>query len=540
MWGNLAQQRIRAAERDLASGRVDEAYRLASAPDLAESPRVQAMIQEIGERLFQRAEEHFKSGRYSEAISDLEKAGRGGVAPERISDLRTLIEGAVRSEVKDEHERRKRLDEAEQKLARGSLRGAEQILHGAPTGDSKVERLLAEAAERRRRGRELLDEVGSYLERSHWGMAVRRFLDAWGLDPQSPEAAEWEKTLVEKITSSVRSRLDGGDVRGAFEEYKLLAGIGESRAEKQSVRAMMEALAKAAGFLRNGDYEQARRSVLSLQHLLPNATWVRPVCEQLKQVDEAVTELHGGPLGLVPTADGGIRKSDFPKTTEVPASAKHSPVPKVYSPNDETLVSPPPRVDAGAGLPDKMLLIIDGSGSYLIVRSPRMTIGRAACEHPADIPITADLSERHAEIVRNEDDYFLFAQQDVRVGDQPVRQHLFQNGDKIILGRKVKMTFHVPSRKTATAVLDLGHLRLPRDVRRVILFDRVATIGRSSSSHVVVPTAKDEIVLFERDGRMWLKQQSRGSDDPGIEIAMRRPIEFAGMSLTLEEWNAKV
>ena len=92
--------------------------------------------------------------------------------------------------------------------------------------------------------------------------------------------------------------------------------------------------------------------------------------------------------------------------------------------------------------------------------------------------------------MRADEDYFLYASREVNIGGQNLKQKLLQNGDKIILGKRAKLTFKLPSRKCSSAVLDLSDsAKMPSDVRRIILFDGLATLGRSLSAHIVAPTA---------------------------------------------------
>ena len=197
------------------------------------------------------------------------------------------------------------------------------------------------------------------------------------------------------------------------------------------------------------------------------------------------------------------------------------------------------RAPARDGLPDRLLLIVDGAGSFLVLRGAMAAIGRAACSDPADIAIFGDIGERHANLQRIEDDYFLFGSKEVVVAGRPTKHQLLRDGDRVVLGRKAKLLFRLPSRKSASAVLELSDTtKMPNDVRRVILFDRHATIGVGDSTHVSCRHAASPLVLFERDGGMWVRQKNDGHVDvSALPIELGRPMEMGGVSFVLNPWK---
>ena len=148
MLGRLFNARLKAAETALADGRLDEAFRLATAGDLARERRAQKVLSEAGEKLFARAEAHYKAGRCAEALLDLDKAERAGYKPNSIGDLRTIVRAAVDEQNRNQQSRRGRIDAAQQRLAAGSLRAAEQILERASAGDAHAGKLKQQAADR--------------------------------------------------------------------------------------------------------------------------------------------------------------------------------------------------------------------------------------------------------------------------------------------------------------------------------------------------------------------------------------------------------
>lgn len=520
---NLVSARLKSAETALAAGRWDEAFRLAAAPDIAAHRRGRRVLEQACEALFQRGEAHFKAGRLAEALHDLHKAEAGGVRIERVQDLKAIVQAAIEEQQRQQHERRQRLNAAQQRLAEGSLRAAEQILAGASEHDQEAAAMRDKARVLEDRAGQLLEDVARHVRGENWPAAVQRFKQARGIHPRDPQVLDWENALVQHLAAAIQGSLRHGMIVRAFEESRLLDGIGDDRPAKQEVMAVLSCLSAAGAALRGGDFEAARRSALQLQHLLPDARWVGPVCAQLQQIDELTTALHGGPLGLVPAVDPiAVRPQPGP------AAVAGSPDPSL----EETRVAP------AGGLPERLLVLIDGAGSFLLLRQPRTFLGRAMARQPADIPIFADISERHAEIARVNEDYFLHARRQVNVAGHNVVEKLLQPGDRIVLGKRAKLTFKVPSRKSSTAVLELGDaVKIPHAVRRVVLFDRLATIGRSSNAHMVVPTAGEDLVLFERGGALYIRPQNAGRHDLGQPVMVGQPFEMLGVSMVIRNWT---
>ena len=199
-----------------------------------------------------------------------------------------------------------------------------------------------------------------------------------------------------------------------------------------------------------------------------------------------------------------------------------------------------PALPKGEGrLPDSLLLLVEGGGSYLVLRCPQASIGRVVSSHPADVPIYSDVAERQANITRVEEDYFLFGVKEVEVAGRKTRHQLLRDGDRIVLGRKAKMTFRLPSRKSPTGVLDMSDTtKMPNDVRRVILFNENAIVGASANAHIRCPHVGTSAVLFERHGELWMRLKNDGHvDTEPVRLALGEPIEIAGVSLVLKPWE---
>ena len=299
---------------------------------------------------------------------------------------------------------------------------------------------------------------------------------------------------------------------------------------------MVRASVAARGAFRSGDYETTIQELIRLDRLLPKIVWIKKTIQDLRGASDVLTSLRAGPLGP-PSGQQQVGKVGDAAPAEARGSLGVSP----------TGVDTRPRTAYPVGdghdaspLPERLLLLIDGGGSYLLLRGDRATIGRAVASKPPDIPIYSDLAEHHAELGRIDQDYFLIASREVTIGGKPTRHHLLRDGDHVVLGRKAKFTFRLPSRKSASAIIDLSDSsKLPHDVRRVVLFADHALVGSGRNAHIGCPTCTRELVLMVREGRLWIRPVSRpGEQAPPAELVeLGKSMEIEGMGFVVKAWE---
>jgi hypothetical protein len=134
----------------------------------------------------------------------------------------------------------------------------------------------------------------------------------------------------------------------------------------------------------------------------------------------------------------------------------------------------------------KLLLWVDGVGTFLLLRSDRVSIGRAGGSSHPDIALAADIASRHVDILRIDEDYFVVAAEEpVAVDGRPTQRKLLASGECIDLGPRCRIKFEVPTPLSATAVLSLHRgQRVHGDVRKVLLVKDHLIIGPEGKSHV--------------------------------------------------------
>jgi len=522
MFSQLMFVRLKAAENALRDGRLDEAYRLATAPDIREHRRGVAVLAALTERLIERGRNHFRNDRFTEALIDLDRAEAGGVMKEQLAELRGQVQTVAAEQQRQEQSRRDRVDAARRRIEGGSLVAGRRILEQAGENDHAAQQLRQEADNRAAEIKNIIEQVQSLIESGQLAAAADRLRRAKSLDALHESVVHVEMQICKRVLDNVREAITEGRLARASDELSCLGRLGAALPPRRELADILAMVRQAAECLRTHSYAEARRHVMSLARLLPKAGWVEAAAEQLRQLDEIRTAVCAGPLG---------------DRVDSAAVADH---PFTPPPLGDT-VAIPDRVHCDAGLPERLLLLVDGGGSYLLLRGDRASIGRVMSGDPADVPVLSDLAERHASINRIDDDYFLISSKEVEVGGCKTQHHLLRDGDRIVLGQRAKFTFRIPTRKSSTAVLDLSDTtKLPNDVRRVVLLRHHATMADTPGAHIRCRHAGLPLVLFERGGAMWLRQKSDGHvDAEAVRLPLGSPVEFAGVSLVLEPWQIR-
>ncbi len=526
MLGRLLNTRLRTAENALRQSQLDEAYRIATAPDIREHRRGMALLGQLAERFVERAREHFASDRFAEALCDLDRAESTGFARDRVSELREQINTVAAEVARRQRSRRDRLDQARRRVAEGSLEAGQRILDAASQGDAEADKMKREIQMRDQEASQVFAQARQLLRDGQWITAVERLAKAKSLDPHDPACAKLEAELCDRILKSTRQSLKDGRIERAADELACLGELGKALPSKREIEEILRLIKQAGDALRSGDYDGARQNAMRLGHLAPEIRWVSKVAEQLGSIDKMVTALRAGPLGafadasppaVQPRRTAASKPGSLAETVALPSTAKAS------------------------ALPDRILLLVDGGGSYLLLRKERISIGKAATSNPADVAIFADLADRHAEIARVDDDYFLFSPQEIEIGGKPTRHQLLQDGDRVVLGRKGKFTFRLPNRKSPSATMDLSDTsKLPNDVRRVVLFAKNAMIGYGKGFHMHCQMARNPLVLFERDGALWVRLSGRGrAASDAVRLNLGETIELEGVSMVAKPWSVR-
>lgn len=542
MLSQLLFVRLKAAENALRDGRLEEAYRLATATDVREHRRGAAVLASLTERFMERARNHYRADRFTEALLDLDRADAGGVMKKELAELRQQVHTVMGEVRRQENAREQRVDEARRRIEGGSLAAGRRILEHASQDNAAVERLRHEAEKRMGDLQQILEQAEQLLGHGQFAAAAERVLRAKRVDAHHAAVASIAAKLCSAVLESAKRSIVDGRLTRAADELACLGSLGADSPERREVETLLNLAERAAKCVAAGDPGEARAHVMSLQRLARKTNWVADALEQLQRWDEIQTTLRAGPLGSMMAANGRevVRLAATPGPGRIVANVvdRERGKPRRF---DDTIALPSKEAIGGNGNA-ALLLLVDGGGSFLLLRPNRVGIGRAAADNPAEIPLIGDVAERHAFIERVDEDYFLFSSKEVEVGGRSVQSHLLKDQDRVVLGKKAKFMFRVPSRKCASAVLDLSDTtKMPNDVRRVVLFRQLATMGDGPHAHVRCRHAGPPLLLFERNGDLWVRQQNDGRVDTAAQaVAIGKPVEIAGASFVVQPWRVQI
>jgi hypothetical protein len=522
MLGRWLFVRIRAAERALQEGRIDEAYAAVMQPDVREHRRGQKLLDDLVRPLLARARLHVQAGRPAEACHDLDRLKAAGRATPEVNELRQRAGEQLDAQRQENGQRRAASAQAEAKLAAGRLESGRLAIERVEDTRRRDE-LRARLDIRGKRSAQVLAQVRAALQRGDPLAAARHWQESVEQHGRTQETDE----LAAEVATACRKELDDCFARGRLEPLlatqpvvAALRALSPTLEEFGQVAALC---ARGAAQLGARDYAGLRETALRLRAARGDAAWIDDVLAALDKLAEARDALLASPLGLFATAAG-------------PAGpAAPGPASPALGPSFE------PDPAAAALGPRPLLVLVDGAGSNLLVPQECVRIGRAGGSRVVEVPIPADLQSHHADIERDGSDYFLTAHGPVQINQRDVHRTLLRSGDRLVLGRSARLTFHKPSVKSDTAVLELSHrARLPQDVCGVVLFCDTCLVGPQSVCHIRTREGQSQVVLFERGGRLYGREATARGGKLGDAKPLRlgETFDFGDVRVTVKSYEA--
>jgi hypothetical protein len=194
------------------------------------------------------------------------------------------------------------------------------------------------------------------------------------------------------------------------------------------------------------------------------------------------------------------------------------------------------------GQPERFILWVDGVGGFLICLSDKITLGQSVPGTTVDIPILADLSAKHATIHRDGENYLIEPHGNVLLnGSRILEPTLLRDEARLTLGRDVEMRFRIPHPLSATARLDFtSHYRTDPRSDAILLVSQSLVLGPSHQSHVLCHQWPDDIVMFQRQNKLYCRSRQPVKLD-GKPLPSTTPLEcgqrisMQGCVISLEE-----
>lgn len=520
---NLANTRIRAAEAALADGRIDEALAAALDPALADAPRRADLVNGLSRPLLARARLALLDGDAPAAIRDLDRLSALGFDSPDARELRARATQARDRAAGNAAAQR----EAEARVAGagrdGRLDSMRVEIDNVADADRRA-RLERELSGKLERIEQILNQAQSALLRDDLLGAARLWRDAVSRHGRTQQTDDFGGRLATGLAGAVQRWVAAGELAKLAPAEEALEALAGGWPGVEPAQQAIGLCRRAAEQLAIREDAALRQTLLRLQAVVRDATWVNAALKDLSEVISRREALVGSPLGaLMPDATVMLGQSPVePKPTlpGVPARSR------------------PALPDGG------LLMLIDGGGSSLWLRQPRVRFGRRGSSGSAEILLPGDLLAVHAEIVREDQDYFLIAHGPAEVNQRSVKRVLLRNGDRVRLGNSAKFVFAQPTSRSGSAVLNLNHeCRLPDDVGTVVLFDETALIGPQPTCHVRTRDTQSQVVVFDRDGSYYVQETPsgpRGHLGSPKRLEIERTQDIGDVRITARKWNAQI
>ena len=478
------QVRIKQAKNALQEGRLDEAFAIASEKDIRDHRGGQILLERIVDPLLDRAANHLGEGRLRDALLDVERALQAGGNRPRAAQLRARIQEGLWARERDQKRGREAIDSAREHIEHGSLRTGMELLDGVPDGDSSVRRLRREAEKRERTADKALAQAKKLLAKGEWIEALAAAQEAVGAEGRSQEVQDLVLEVKRTIVTQISQAFDAGHLGAGADLLGGLRSIAPQSLEARPFEDSLTALREAARACQESNFEIARAKIKGLQRVLPRAAWLKESLDALEKVSEGISVLRSGPLGT----ENFFLSRAHPKDPAAPATVtmlqRNSPF------QDAAKASHAPRGE-------RFLLWVDGMGTYLLLTSDRIAIGRSGSSSRPEIALPVNIAGYHAEILRCEEDYFVVsAQGTVEVDGRATPKKLLSHGEELALSPQCQMAFELPTPMSSAAVLSLKKgLRIERDVRHIILLKDLLLLGPSQSCHVKTRGKGEPVIL---------------------------------------------
>jgi tetratricopeptide (TPR) repeat protein len=492
---------MRQAETALKDGRLDEAFELARSSDVRAHRRGQELIGRLVRALAERGRQHLEAGRLTQAAADGEKALQlGGQVPE-VAELRASLEDAAKTRQEQDRRKANAIGAAREHLHNGQLSMGGRVL-AAIDNTYRADMLRGELDACRGEVELCLVRAEDALRREDWRTAVEALLRVEQLHPANTRRGELLSQLTSRMTDRVRTSLQQGRLDQARVFMQLAAPCSSKSVELTELQNALDLIGRTAAALQTGECRRAIEMLHQLRAIVPTSAWLDQAIADAEQAAEAMERLRGGPLGMVMatgTHQAPSREREHENTVVLKPAEFRGPAREIHS------------LDATPGtLPTRLMMHVDGVGSFLLIRDRSLSIGCAGGSRQPAVPLLMDSSVGPATIERADEDYFLTCGRPVLINNQPLQRKLLVNGDRIAMSPKCHVRFSMPNAASTSALLSIAGARMPgTDATRVVLLDRSMVIGPGNSAHVRADELPAPVVLHVRDGRLFCNTEQQ-------------------------------
>jgi hypothetical protein len=458
--------RLKQCERALADGRLDEAFDLARQGDVRAHRRGQQLISKLLKSLIDRGRRHLAQGRLAAAAADADKAVLlGGNLPDGVQ-LQEAVRTARRGHDQINQQAGQALALARRHAERGQLTVGQQVLAESPVADPRLDCLKQDLAARRAGLESCLKRATQAFDAGDWEAAIDHIANAGRNGAGDAALRLLADRIADHVAADAASHVESGRLDTAAALVDRLDRLPAETTATRQIHATLDQCRAAWDAIAAGQREQADEVLRRLQVTWPRAGWIGELAEQTRQWGQVQTAIQASPLSLLAlAAQRGLARTRLP-----PVEIQRM---------------------------ESMVLHIDGVGSFQVLPEAKVSIGPLSSTRVLDLPLMIDAAAPSITLSRSDEDYFLSSDRPATVNEVPCTSKLLNNGDRIGLGTRCRLTFRRPSAASGTAVLDISGARLPgAGIRQVILLDREIVIGPGGGAHIRADELASPVVLM--------------------------------------------
>jgi hypothetical protein len=488
--------KIRKAEVALNDGRLDDAFEQLFQPGVRDHYRGQQLISKLVPAYIQRGQKHLAEGNPAGALADYDRASQlGGNQPE-IAGLRSAATIALQAETEQQQSQQQQLRHARDLMAVGANTLCQAACQSLSPQAPATAQVMAELARSQRTVAALLEPLRECLNAGNLELAIERSQSLTREQLKHRQIQEYLSELLTALVGHVRKLVADGRLEQARCTLTTAARLPQSNLELQELSSMLGHFFNSAEDVWRIDANHLLRRLKSLQQFIGKSAWIDTAALAAEQLVASLEKLKSGPLAQLESS------SPLATLASVPASMP------TRNPGPTTLQ---PGIHLGKpNLHSPFQLNIDEAGSFMVFSQSSVTLGKESRGRPVDIAFASQLDMPMMQVVRVDDDYFIYADQPVQINDRMCKDKLLSDGDRITAAGRISFRFHKPHAASNTAVLELStSTRMATGTaRRIVMMDEAIIIGSNSGSHIVVPDAEGQLILSNRNGRLEMFAQS--------------------------------
>ena len=522
--------RLKQAESAIADGRFDEAFEIVQSENIRQHRRGQKLIGRLARSFATRGQENLDAERVQLALLDCNKAEKlAGNTPE-VAKLRSAICTEMEQRRLRDRHRSFKITAARQQIQDGWLSAGEEILNGTDEKDSQAGIVLQQAAVARLQIGQIINNIEQALGRNDLEGAIEIVLKTSMAGNQNHEMVELVSKLRSQAIKRIKENFDDGRINLADSLWQKISPIADGCSEISELGRILAQCHQAAKYISAGQPREAVPLLRKVKSICPSAMWLATIADQTRQAADLLDDLAASPVGL-----------DFVEDSQQKIEDKGQRTDRISNVSEKQLDYEGSDARDHSSLPSKLLLQMDGIGSFLVLRDRRVTVGPVSSSERPTVGLMADPNLPVATIERADDDYFIRSSGPIRVNDATTSNKLLVNGDRIGLSPNCGMKFSLPNPASTTAILSLTSARLGRgDVRKVILMDRDILIGPNAGNHIPTGSLEETVTLFVQNGRLLCKtNQAILVDEKPVSSTAGLPVEkqirIGQLSLVLTE-----